>query len=107
MSLIHLEKSVFTFHFKEMLEDGHGNDPLTWLGLAVLLFGPKLVPALAKTSRPVAKTLLKQGFTQTAIPLSQWIAEAQKRELQTQQYVVISTPIQTSENKPQASASNL
>ncbi|WP_416668632.1 hypothetical protein [Egbenema bharatensis] len=50
MSLIHLEKSVLTFHFKEILEDGHGNHPLTWLGLSVLMLG--LVSAHSGKSFP-------------------------------------------------------
>ena len=85
MSLIHLEKSILTFHLKEILEDGQVNHPLTWLGLSVLIFGPKLLPTFAKRSQPVTQKLVTQtkstsGYTQ--ISLSQWIAVARKRELE-------------------------
>lgn len=92
MALIHLEKSVLTFHLKEILEDGHGNHPLTWLGLGILIFGPKLLPTVAKVSQPATKRLVKQRCSAsgyTPVPLSQWVAEAQKRELEAQMYAVI------------------
>ncbi|MBE9143032.1 hypothetical protein [Planktothrix mougeotii] len=85
MSLIHLEKSILSFHLKEILEDGQVNHPLTWLGLGVLIFGPKLLPTFVKGSQPVNPKLVNQtkstsGYTQ--ISLSQWIAVARKRELE-------------------------
>lgn len=43
MSFIHLDKSVITFHFKEILEDGHLGNPLTLVGLGALLLGPKII----------------------------------------------------------------
>ena len=43
MSFIHLDKSIITFHFKEILEDGHLGGPLTLVGLGALLLGPKLL----------------------------------------------------------------
>jgi hypothetical protein len=93
MSLIHLEKSVLSFHIKEILEDGHGNHPLTWLGLGILIFGPKLLPTVTKASRPATQNLLKAkyspGLGHAPMSLSQWIAEAQKRELETQMYAAI------------------
>lgn len=87
MSLIHLEKSVLNLHFKEILEDGRGNHPLAWLGLGVLVLGPKLLPAITKVSQPVTKNPAKQGLPmsgKTEISLSQWVAEARKRELSAQ-----------------------
>lgn len=79
MSLIHLEKSVLTFHLKEILEDGHGNHPLTWLSLALLIVGPKLFSTTANISQPVTKTRPKsRGYA--PMSLSQWVAEARKRE---------------------------
>lgn len=85
MSLIHLEKSVLTFHLKEILEDGHGNHPLTWLGLGLLIFGPKLIPAAAKDSQSRQNLLLRSRQSRyTPMSLSQWIAEAQQRELTNQ-----------------------
>jgi len=82
MSLVHLEKSVLTFHFREILEGGHGNHPLVWVGLGVLVLGPKLLPSLSKTSQPA--TQVKKALPpsrRTEIPLSQWVAEAKKREM--------------------------
>lgn len=43
MSFIHLDKSIVTFHFKEILEDGHLGGPLTLVSLGALLLGPKLL----------------------------------------------------------------
>jgi hypothetical protein len=91
MSLIHLEKSVLTFHLKEILDDGHESHPLTWLGLGILIFGPKLLPTVA-ISQPTTPTRLKtrrSGHTQMS--LSQWIAEAKQRELATRLYATIET----------------
>jgi hypothetical protein len=90
MSLIHLEKSVLTFHLKEILEDGHGNHPLTWLGLGILIFGPKLFPSVANSSQPVTQARLKAKRSgHLRISLSQWIAEAKQRELTNQLYTAI------------------
>ncbi len=77
MSLIHLEKSVLTFHFKEILESGDNSHPLTWLGLGVLLFGSPLLPLLSqsRSSQPTPS----EGRVQGEIPLSEWIAQAQQR----------------------------
>ncbi|OAB57624.1 hypothetical protein AY600_12350 [Phormidium willei BDU 130791] len=77
MSLIHLEKSVLTFHFKEILESGDNSHPLTWLGLGVLLFGSPLLPLLSQPRRdqPTQSGRRVQG----EIPLSEWIAQAQQR----------------------------
>jgi hypothetical protein len=88
MSLIHLEKSVLTFHLKEILEDGHGNHPLTWLSLALLIVGPKLFPSGANVSQPVAKTRTKSRGD-APMSLSQWVAEARKRELASQKSKLI------------------
>lgn len=84
MSLIHLEKSVLTLHLREILEDGHGNHPLTWLGLSLLVFGPKLFPAAATLKQ---HRKLPSGFT--PVSLSQWVAEARRRELESQMYAVL------------------
>lgn len=95
MSLIHLEKSVLTFHFKEMIEDGHGNHPLTWVSLGVLVFGPKLLPAVAKISQTKIQTVSKPRLSSSPrreIPLSQWIAEARERELPNSIYKPVIAP---------------
>jgi len=87
MSLIHLEKSVLTFHLKEILEDGHGNHPLTWLSLGILIFGPKLLPKAAKAQPATQLPSRRSGHIQ--ITLSQWITEAKQRELESQLYTAI------------------
>jgi hypothetical protein len=43
MSFIHFDKSIVTFHFKEILEDGSLGNPLALLGLGALVLGPKLL----------------------------------------------------------------
>lgn len=84
MSLIHLEKSVLSFHLKEILEDGHGNHPLTWLALGIVLVAPKLTPSVLKSHRLTENSSQNQGLTQRSIPLSEWIAQAQERERELQ-----------------------
>ncbi|WP_449418183.1 hypothetical protein [Phormidium nigroviride] len=98
MSLIHLEKSVLTFHLKEILEDGHGNHPLTWLSLGILIFGPKVLPSAVK-SGPATKILPAKQSGHTQISLSQWVTEAKQRELAAQRYTVIETQAALSSEK--------
>jgi hypothetical protein len=88
MSLIHLEKSVLTFHLKEILEDGHVSHPLTWLSLGLLIFGPKLLPGGVQP-QPTTKILNAKRSGYAQVSLSQWIAEAKQRELQSQVYAAI------------------
>jgi hypothetical protein len=80
MSLIHLEKSVLTFHLREILEDGHGGHPFTWLGLGALILGPKLLPIVVKAAQPVVNILPVKPLQQP-VSLAQWIAEAKQREM--------------------------
>jgi hypothetical protein len=75
MSLIHLEKSVVTFHLKEILEDGHGNHPLFWVGLGVLVLAPTLLP----DPQPL-NPRLKTG-ERTEVSLSEWVAQAKKNRV--------------------------
>ncbi|MDV3351183.1 hypothetical protein QGP82_20930 [Leptothoe sp. LEGE 181152] len=83
MSLIHLEKSVITFHFRELLEDGHAGNQLSLLGLGVVLLGPKLLPAIAKASRPVAKQLVKSSYSyRPKITLSEWVNQSRRTSVQ-------------------------
>ncbi|USR90761.1 hypothetical protein NEA10_18375 [Phormidium yuhuli AB48] len=77
MSLIHLEKSVLTFHFKEILEGGDDSHPLTWLGLGVLVFGSPLLPLVSQT-RPRRPTP-SRARVREGISLSEWIAQAQQQ----------------------------
>jgi hypothetical protein len=76
MSFIHLDKSVITFHFKEILEDGHLGGPLTLISLGALLLGPKL---------------LSQSQSRSASPyrpgmgLSEWVKHQQASAMQAEQ----------------------
>lgn len=68
MSLIHLDKSVITFHFKEILEDGHLGGPLTLVSLGALLLGPKLLSkAHSRSASPY-----RPGMS-----LSEWVQQKQ------------------------------
>lgn len=81
MSLIHLDKSVVTFHFKEILEDGHVGGPLTMLGLGVLLFGPKLLSNMVETlHQPSQRRLKSQSPYRPHISLTEWVAQAQQQQ---------------------------
>ncbi|MBP0038215.1 MAG: hypothetical protein J7519_11000 [Roseofilum sp. SID1] len=67
-----------TFHLKEILEDGHGNHPLFWVGLGVLVLAPTLLP----DRQPVNRRLNKEGRTgKTEMSLSEWVAQAQKNRV--------------------------
>ena len=79
MSLIHLEKSVLTFHLREFLEDGHTSNQLALLGLGMMLLGPKLLPTIAKASRPVAKQLVKSSHSyRPQITLTEWVNQSRE-----------------------------
>jgi hypothetical protein len=80
MSFIHLEKSILTFHFKEILEDRGQVNPLALLGLGALIVGSKLA-----TQPSPGRSL----YGTTAIPLRQWVATAQKRELTQQLHTLV------------------
>lgn len=62
MSLVHLDKSVLTFHLKEILEDPNGSDSAALLGLGAIAVGTLAVPAMIKFGRPVVKSLIKAGL---------------------------------------------
>lgn len=68
MSFIHLDKSIVTFHFREILEDGHLGGPLTLVGLGALLLGPKL---LAKSPDKSASPY------RPGISLTEWVKQQQ------------------------------
>lgn len=81
MSLIHFDKSVLTFHFKEILEDGHMGGPLTIIGLSALIVGPKLLSNLATTSRPMTKAQVRpRSSYRPYMSLAEWVAEARKQQ---------------------------
>ncbi|MGD1855214.1 MAG: hypothetical protein ACFB2W_13305 [Leptolyngbyaceae cyanobacterium] len=79
MSLVHLEKSVLRFHFRELLEDGHNGNYLALVGLGAVILGPKLLPTIAKVSRPVAKTLLKSSYShRPQLTLHEWVNQSRR-----------------------------
>lgn len=81
MSLLHFDKSVLTFHFKEILDDGHIGGPFTLIGLSALIFGPKLLSTLAKASSPATKTQVKSSsLYRPYMSLSEWVANAKKQQ---------------------------
>ncbi|MDY7012569.1 MAG: hypothetical protein SVX43_03020 [Cyanobacteriota bacterium] len=68
MSIIHWNKSVLTFHLKEIAEDGEANHPLTLLGLSAIALGPLVLPAAAKLGRPLAKAAIKSYLSLSEQP---------------------------------------
>ncbi|MBE7383342.1 MAG: hypothetical protein F6J95_018235 [Leptolyngbya sp. SIO1E4] len=100
MSLIHLDKSVITFHFKEILEDGHLGGPLTLVGLGALILGPKLLSSLTESVGPATNASVKSGSPyRPQMSLSDWVANAmQQQKASTAQTVDENTPV--SELKP-------
>ena len=81
MSLIHLEKSVVSFHMRELLEDGHRGNQLALLGLGAVLLGPKLLPTIARASRPVAKRLAKSSRSyRPQMTLTDWVHQARQTQ---------------------------
>ena len=65
MSLIHWDKSVLSFHLKEIIEDGHGNNPVALAGLSVIAASSLLVPAVTKLGRPFLKAAIKNSLAST------------------------------------------
>ena len=63
MSLIHWDKSVLSFHLKEIIEDGHGNNPLALAGLSAIAVSSLLVPAVTKLGRPFLKAAIKNSLS--------------------------------------------
>ncbi|MGK7917849.1 MAG: hypothetical protein AB4038_20290 [Prochloraceae cyanobacterium] len=63
MSLIHWDKSVLSFHLKEIIEDGHGNNPVALAGLGAIAVSSLLVPAVTKLGRPFVKAAIKKSLS--------------------------------------------
>jgi hypothetical protein len=77
MSLIHLDKSVLTFHFKEILEDGHFGGPLTLVSLGALLVGPKLLSNLVSAPATTQPLVPSSSPYRPGMGLSAWVAQQQ------------------------------
>lgn len=67
MSLIHWDKSVLSFHLKEIIEDGHGGHPLALAGLSAIAVSSVLIPAVTKLSRPFVKAAISAKLRRCAI----------------------------------------
>ena len=65
MSLIHWDKSVLSLHLKEIVEDGHGGNPLAVAGLSAIAVTSLLVPAVTQLGRPILKTAIKNSLSFT------------------------------------------
>ena len=63
MSLIHWDRSVLSFHLKEILEDGHGNSPVALAGLSAIAASSLLVPVVTKLGRPFLKVAIKNSLS--------------------------------------------
>ena len=64
MSIIHWNRSVLTFHLKEIVEDGHkSGDRLALIGLGAIAVGTIAVPAVTKLGRPLLKAIVKNGIS--------------------------------------------
>ena len=80
MSFIHLHKSVVTFHFKEILEDGHLGHPLTLVGLGALLIAPNLISKMASQNELTEQRSPQALPSPTGLKLSEWVAIAQHQQ---------------------------
>ncbi|MGV2829344.1 hypothetical protein [Myxosarcina sp. GI1(2024)] len=81
MSLIHWDKSVLSFHLKEIIEDGHGNNPVALAGLSAIAVSSLLVPAVTKLGRPLIKAAIKNGlsvYPDKALPVNSSTTELTK-----------------------------
>ena len=62
MSLIHWDKSVLSFHLKEIMEDGNGSHPVALVGLSAIAASSLLIPAVTKLGRPILKAAIKNSL---------------------------------------------
>lgn len=64
MSLFHWNRSVLTFHLKEIVEDGQkSGDRLALIGLGAIALGTIAFPAVTKLGRPLLKAVVKNGIS--------------------------------------------
>lgn len=63
MSLIHWDRSVLSFHLREILEDENPNNQLALAGIGAIVLGTIVVPAATKLGRPLLKAAIKQGLS--------------------------------------------
>jgi hypothetical protein len=63
MAIIHWDKSILTFHLKEIIEDHESGDRKALLGLGTIVIGAVILPAAAKLGRPILKQIIKSGLS--------------------------------------------
>lgn len=63
MSLIHWDRSVLSFHLKEILEDSAGNHPIAIAGLGIITVSSFLIPAVTKLGKPILKAAIKNSLS--------------------------------------------
>lgn len=82
MSLIHWDRSVLSFHLREIIENGDGNHPIALAGLGVIAVSSLLVPAVTKLGRPFLKAAIKNSMylerESTALPVKNSSTELTK-----------------------------
>lgn len=62
MSLIHWNKSVLSFHLREIAEDANDSHPVALLGLGTIAVASLLLPAVTKLGRPLLKEAIKNSL---------------------------------------------
>ncbi len=67
MSLIHWDKSVLSFHLKEIIEDHESGDQQALVGLGAILAGTIVIPTMATMGRPVLKAVIKSWLSLTDV----------------------------------------
>lgn len=63
MSFIHWDKSVLSFHLKEIIEDHKAGDQRALLGLGAILVGTVALPVATKFGRSILKGIIKTGLS--------------------------------------------
>lgn len=63
MSLIHWDRSVLSLHLKEIIEDGHGVNPVALAGLSAIAVSSLLVPVVTKLGKPFLKAAIKNSLS--------------------------------------------
>jgi hypothetical protein len=87
MSLIHWDKSVLSFHLKEVLEDHQRGDRTALVGLGAIFVGTVVLPATVKLGKPLLKSIIKSGLSLSQKTKSQpsyiyaYIAKSQPQNL--------------------------
>jgi hypothetical protein len=65
MSLIHWNKSVLSFHLKEIFEEEPEATAPTLIGLGLLMASAIALPTLSQWGKPVAKAAIKTALAQS------------------------------------------